>query len=115
MSREFDIYIEEAKKIEEIYGNLDNILRELKVLIKKYLSDSKIYLFGSVVRGKYTMSSDIDILVITEQKERVDLDRLKALIKKKFIDIPFQLHIVSNKEYEKWYKKFIPNTELKEI
>jgi len=30
-------------------------------------------------------------------------------------DLPIQLHIVTKKEFEKWYLRFIPLTELIEI
>ncbi|MGC8570330.1 MAG: nucleotidyltransferase domain-containing protein [Caldivirga sp.] len=64
-------------------------------------------MFGSVVRGRYTAASDIDILIITNSRKEV-IDALKARIYSK-IDAPIQVHIVTQEQYERWYRRFINN------
>jgi predicted nucleotidyltransferase len=53
----------------------------------------KIYVFGSVVRGLYTVSSDIDILIITENVN-LKYDSMVAVYRE-LIDAPIQLHVVT--------------------
>ncbi|MEM4914215.1 MAG: nucleotidyltransferase domain-containing protein [Desulfurococcaceae archaeon] len=66
-------------------------------------------LFGSYVRGEMRPDSDIDVLLVTEHAR--DPWMRAKLYKKIFEDLGvehvFQVHIVTQEEYEKWYKKFI--------
>ena len=67
--------------------------------------------FGSVVEGKAMALSDIDILVICDldRDERV---RLKSEIYRRFgYDLPIELHIASEEEFQSWYKRFIGRFE----
>ena len=75
------------------------------------LTDVEVVVFGSVVEGEYTMASDIDILVISDDvPQRLD-ERAKILsrINKALGYLhPFELHLVTKKESE-WYKRLIKN------
>ncbi len=57
-----------------------------------------VVLFGSYAQGKYTVASDIDILVVYEGEERSDAFR----IVKRSLDIPLlEPHVYSEDEYQK--------------
>jgi predicted nucleotidyltransferase len=80
-------YIELENK-NEFYDKNKQIAR----LLQKYtqdiieLSNKKIQLvilFGSVARGEWTKNSDIDILVVTSEKE----DNISAILNKAKIDV----------------------------
>lgn len=94
----FKSYKEVGKKVKEIIKNLD--------------SDAKILIFGSVVRGKYTASSDIDILVVTNKVEYKDRMRVEVY---RQVKAPIELHITTPEKYRDWYLKFIEKDELYEI
>jgi predicted nucleotidyltransferase len=115
LSRGFDIYIREAKRLEKIYRNPYDLLRRIKGDLRRIIPDAEVYLFGSIARGKYTMASDIDVLVIVDSTSKLNVDRVKAFIKRKYIEYPIELHIVSRREFEKWYKRFIDEEELVRI
>ena len=88
------------------------IAREVKDIVKKIDPNSETYVFGSVVRGRYTGASDIDILIITEKisiKYRIMTEVYRCL------DAPIQLHIITREQLENWYKRFIPSDELEKI
>ncbi len=101
------------------------MLRELKILkkyrevaeaVKKVVTEidphAEVYVFGSVVRGDYTVASDIDILVITEK-----IDRKYEIMVRVYqnIDASIELHVVTRKLYESWYRRFIKERELLKI
>lgn len=85
---------------------------EVKEIVKKIDLDAKVYVFGSIVRGKYTASSDIDMLVVTERLG--EKYRMMVEVYKK-IDAPIELHITTPEKFTGWYKKFIQPDEMVEI
>ncbi|MDK6028655.1 nucleotidyltransferase domain-containing protein [Ignisphaera sp. 4213-co] len=113
--KEFKIYIEYSKRIRETFSNPIEFLKKVKEDILKMLPNAEIYLFGSVSRGKYTLSSDIDVLIVVDNLEGVDVDLVKAKIKKKYIDNPLEIHLIDRKILKNWYSKFIQKEELIKI
>jgi len=95
-----------------------NAVVKLSKLRKKYFDDpmhyarlikevtgGKVIIFGSVVEGKHTMASDIDVLVILDSIE----NRNKVLMEINEIlgeFHPFQIHLITENEFE-WYRKFV--------
>ncbi|ABN69778.1 DNA polymerase, beta domain protein region [Staphylothermus marinus F1] len=106
MSRKYE------NKIYDQLKNYRRIAEEVKKIIKKIDPEAKIYVFGSVVRGKFTGASDIDILVITYKIDK-KYDIMVNVYRE--IDAPIELHIVTQEMYERWYKKFINEKELVNI
>lgn len=104
-----DLLIENAGKKKEYVLNFVEYAKKVKTIIKKRDTDAKIIIFGSIVRGDLKPSSDIDLLIITEIAENLH-ERIKLRIDVMKIlgeESPFELHIITAKEYENWYKKFI--------
>jgi len=89
------------------------IARRVKEIINLYDPQARVIVFGSVVRGEYTASSDIDILVITE-KINMKYDIMVGVYKE-LVYAPIELHIVSPELYDKWYRRFIKPDEMLEL
>ena len=53
-------------------GNYMEVAKEVKNIVLKYWPKAELYLFGSTVRGEYTALSDIDILVVLNDKPSRD-------------------------------------------
>lgn len=95
-----EILIENALKRQETFRNLEKHLQTIKETVKKLDPKAEIYLFGSVAQKKHNYSSDIDILIITNQKPaEIHMELWKAGIKE-----PFQIHI-QTKQKAQLYKK----------
>ncbi len=61
-----DAYEERRKCFEK----LDEYLEEIKRFVKSAVSDAKILLFASVVKGEYSVGlSDIDVAIISKEFE----------------------------------------------
>ncbi|MEN2975315.1 MAG: nucleotidyltransferase domain-containing protein [Candidatus Caldarchaeales archaeon] len=110
MSRGFDLYLEFGIKRLEQLKNYKRVAREVKEIIQKFLGEVDVYVFGSVVEGEVTASSDIDILVIADNANLEVIYKLKTTINSS-IDAPVELHIVSSNDFENWYKRFISKLE----
>ena len=84
--------------------NYQAVLDELKTLVKGIDPKARIIFFGSVLRGDYSASSDIDIIVIPSAmafKDRITLAVWRS------IDAPIELHIITKELFEEWYLRFI--------
>lgn len=115
--RYFDLLLERKKEREKYIKNLGYYLNRIKKFFKeKFGDDTKIYLFGSYLTGNFGPNSDIDILVIKKGEglfignKSIVIAELRRIIG--FVN-PFEIHIVSEEEYDEWYSKFIK--EKKEL
>lgn len=91
------------------------ISEKVKKLVLKHWPNAKVYVFGSVIKGKYTAASDIDILVVLDKNVSRDEEyKVKAEVYMS-VEAPIELHITSIEKFEHWYKRFIKEEELVEI
>jgi len=94
-----ELLIKEAKRRAEVFRNLNRYLTILANVVEQIDDKAEIYLFGSVAEGEHLLSSDIDVLVVTDKSPGEVLKRLwEAGIKD-----PFEIH-VATKEQLKLYK-----------
>jgi predicted nucleotidyltransferase len=101
----FDIYIEEGKKALEALRKYREVAEKVKEAARNIVGDAKVYVFGSALTGRYTAVSDIDILIVANiGKEEATL--LKAEIYKT-VDAPVEIHVATQEQFERWYKRFI--------
>ena len=103
----FDIYIEEGRRALEAMRNYMDVAKRIKEIVNEMISNARVLVFGSVVKGKYTAASDIDILIIANVNKET-ADKLKARIYSE-VDAPVEIHVITQEQYEKWYKRFIDN------
>jgi predicted nucleotidyltransferase len=112
-SKEYDKLIKACYGYFKKLENYMEVAKEVKSIVLENWPTAEVYLFGSTLRGKYTASSDIDILVVLDNKPSRDEEyRVKAEIYK-VIDAPIELHVASQVELDEWYKKFIGKELLK--
>ena len=106
MSKSYD------SRIFEMLSNYRAIAKQVKEIVRKFDPKAKVYVFGSIVRGRYTGASDIDIMVVTE---RVDLKYEIMIEVYRSIEAPVELHVITKEHLEKWYRKFIKPNEIEEV
>ncbi|MEM3046874.1 MAG: nucleotidyltransferase domain-containing protein [Candidatus Bathyarchaeia archaeon] len=110
MSQGFEAYIEPGAKALEQLNNYRQAAKRAKEIINAFWSDAKVYVFGSVLEGKITAASDIDILIVADGVSREEAYRAKAAVYKA-VDAPVELHMASTAELEHWYKRFLDKLE----
>jgi len=94
------LLIEEAKRRAEIFRNLPKYLRVILNTVRSIDENAEVYLFGSVAEGRYVLSSDIDILVVTGRSP----GEVLAALWEKGIKEPFEIHVI-NKDMLKIYAR----------
>lgn len=86
----------------------------MKKLVLKVWPNAKVYLFGSSVKGKYTASSDIDILIVVDNASYEEASKFKAQIYME-LDYPLEIHVATPKQFTNRYIRFIKEDGILEI
>jgi predicted nucleotidyltransferase len=69
------------KKISEIYWNL--VLSDLLLFLEKEVTPNSLVLFGSLSKLEAKKDSDIDLVVFSKIKKRLDLEKFEKQLKRK--------------------------------
>lgn len=96
-----EFLVREAKHRAEVFGNLKQNLEKLATVVAKLDPDAEVYLFGSVAENRHLLSSDIDILVVTEKKP----GEVLAELWREGIRDPFEIHVVTDDVLEVYRKR----------
>lgn len=99
-------------RVLEYLKNFKEVAEKVKEIARTIDPKIKVFVFGSVIRGRYTALSDIDILIIVESLNK-KYDIMAEVYKE--IEAPIELHVITKELFEKWYKKFIDQNEMIEI
>jgi predicted nucleotidyltransferase len=111
----FRQYVRSGRESLEHLKNYEEIARRVKEIVGEKYGGVRVFVFGSVLKGRVTASSDIDLLIVSDEiaGSRDEAARLKASVLKRIgLGVPLEIHVATEKEF-KWYLKFID--ELKEI
>lgn len=99
------------KEKKQYFNNIDFYAQKIKRMAQEILGEeTKVFLFGSILKKTWTVGSDIDILIISDNlPDNFDKrNEIRTKIKSKISPFsPFQIHLVTNEEFEKWYKNFV--------
>lgn len=90
------LLVSEAKRRAQIFNNIDEYLKTIADTVKKLDKNAEAYLFGSVAEGKHLLSSDIDILIITDLPPAEVITELW----RSGITDPFEIHVATKKMLE---------------
>ncbi|WP_456330147.1 nucleotidyltransferase domain-containing protein [Archaeoglobus sp.] len=105
-----DFQIETVKRFKELRKNYAENVKRIKDLAKEVFGENllSVYVFGSVVEGSEHPMSDVDVAVVLSKKadeeERMELYRS---VRETFGLHPFEIHVITSEEWEKWYKRFV--------
>jgi predicted nucleotidyltransferase len=104
-----DLMLEHSMNRKRYIENIWDYLLRIKRICLERDPACKVILFGSFVKGGFKPDSDIDILIVTRHAEN-PLDRgglYRAIVSGIGLDNPFEFHIVTHREFNDTYRKFI--------
>jgi len=81
--------IELALRRQKVFRYLKKHLKKIRGFVSRVDPKARVYLFGSAAEGKYVLSSDIEILIVT----REDPAKMHAELWKNGVKEPFEVHI----------------------
>jgi len=68
------------------------VLKYLKKLTKD-MSIDKAFIFGSLAQGKASKDSDIDVMILSKDFNKMDVDERLKILYRKSVGIPFDIHL----------------------
>ncbi|MDK2876592.1 MAG: uncharacterized protein PWQ22_1002 [Archaeoglobaceae archaeon] len=108
-----DAVREVAEEERKYFENYNYYARLIKRKAEKMMGKVEVYVFGSVVEGRHTVASDIDIIVVSENTPKSQWERAKIkgdIMREIDVFAPFEIHLVTPKEFE-WYRRFVKKME----
>ena len=84
----------------EYFRNWRKYASEIKNIISEMV-EADVYVFGSVIKGEYSIGlSDIDIAIVSDKfRDRRLRLKIYDILLEKYQDTPFQFHIITP---ERW-------------
>ncbi len=111
-----DVQLDIVKRFKELRKNYMENVRKIKNVAKRIFDNRfvAVYVFGSVISGKTHPMSDVDVAIILSE-EVCEEERIKLYkeVRKMFGLHPFEIHILTVNEWEKWYRKFVKDNFIK--
>ncbi len=90
----------------EYFKNYRKYLQEIAEIISAHLRDFEIFVFGSLIRGDYSIGlSDIDVAIVSNEFENRE-KRLMVydLLFNRYFDSPFEFHLLTKERWEKFLR-----------
>lgn len=93
-------YYEMLDKNEEFFSRAMEIAKEIKERARRIFDDCEVFIVGSYARGEHTLSSDLDILIISDKiPEKFDFEWYSSLVKSLTDDNRINIHPVNKKKF----------------
>jgi len=110
-------YVDILVRRAEMVKNWREYVSSLAEAVRAIIPGSRVYVFGSVVEGRSTGGSDVDVLIVSDRIPRGNLERARLKVRIEELSSlppyhPFELHLADREEGE-WYFKRVG--ELLEI
>lgn len=96
-----DVLASEALRRRRVFENLGDYLKVLVDVVRGVDPRAEVYLFGSVVEGRHTYSSDIDVLIVTDARPEEVITRLW----RHGVEDPFEFHVIPRKDLPKYARR----------
>jgi len=109
--RYFDLLKKRAERRQSYLDNLPYYRAEIEKFFRAEMGEARVRFFGSVLTNTFDAESDVDVLVVSphtpprsDARSRL-ITELKSIIG---LSSPFEIHLITEEEYEDWYKHFLP-------
>ena len=97
--------LETLKRFEYYRQGWKSYMAQIKVTILKHCPDANLYVFGSIIKGGTHPTSDIDVLIVSNEfkniRRRIEIH---SKLKLQFLDAPFEFHLIYPEKLP-FYKK----------
>jgi len=94
-------YFEILQRNEEFFKRAEDIAKEIKEIAIRMLGSCEIYIVGSYARGEHTLSSDLDILIVSDAiPERYSFEWYVSMVRKLTDDPRVNIHLLNPKRLQ---------------
>lgn len=106
-------YYEMLRENEDFFRNAKRIAAEVRERAEKILGDCEVFIVGSYARGEHTLSSDLDILIVSDRiPERFSFEWYAGFVKALTDDDRVNIHPVCKKRFGDVEKAYTPRIRV---
>ncbi len=105
----FEHLIDLVREEERCRRDYMRLARAVKEAAERLLGEVRVYVFGSIVEGRDTPSSDIDVMIVSGSAPRRLSERSKLVSEIQSevgLHAPLEIHLITPEE-ERWYLRFV--------
>ncbi len=102
-------YFKLLEENEKIFKEALNIAKNIAVKARELFEDCEVYIVGSFARKEYTLSSDLDILIVSNTiPEKIDFEWYYRIVKNLVDDYRINIHLLNKEKFRKLRKSYSP-------
>ncbi len=106
-------YFETLERNRELFENAMEVAREIARKARALFGDCEVYIVGSYARGEHRLSSDLDVLIVSNHvPHRMDFEWYAGIVKKLTDDHRINIHLVSKKKFAELEKLYSPRIRI---
>ncbi|AIG98592.1 nucleotidyltransferase domain-containing protein [Archaeoglobus fulgidus] len=106
-------YYRKLKENEKFFDNAHEIAKEIKEKAKRIFDDCDVFIVGSFARKKHTLSSDLDILIVSSKvPEKINFAEYCSIVKSLTEDSRINIHLINREKFGEMRKYYEPMIEI---
>ncbi len=106
-------YYDLLERNREFFDRALEIAKEIAEKAKEMFEDCEVYVVGSFARGTHKLSSDLDILIVSDKiPEKIDFEWYSKVVKALTDDYRINIHLVNKEKFEKVEKLYSPRIRV---
>ena len=106
-------YFEMLRRNEELFRRAEEVARRVKERAVEMFGECRVYIVGSYARGEHTLSSDLDILIVSDSiPERYSFEWYKSVVWKLTDDPRVNVHLLNPRKLREMEALYRPMREV---
>ncbi len=106
-------YYEILEKNKKFFEKAFDIAKDIAKKAREVFDDCEVYVVGSFARGEHKLSSDLDILIVSDKiPERMDFEWFSKIVKALTDDSRINIHLLNRKKFREVDRLYSPRIKV---
>ncbi len=106
-------YYEILEKNKEFFDRAFEIAEQIAKKARELFDDCEVYIVGSFARGEHTLSSDLDILIVSKEiPKKIEFEWFSRIVKTLTDDPRVNIHLVNREKFGDVEKMYSPRIKI---
>ena len=106
-------YYEILEKNREFFEEAFKIAKDIAEKAKKMFGDCEVFITGSFARGDHKLSSDLDILIVSDKiPDKIDFEFYSRIVKALTNDSRVNIHLLNRRRLEEVDRIYAPRIKV---
>ena len=106
-------YYKMLEKNKEFFEKAFEIAKDVAKKARELFKDCEVYIVGSYAKGTHKLSSDLDILIVSDEiPEKMDFEWYSKVVKSLTDDCRINIHLVNKDKFGEVEKMYSPKIVL---